>query len=296
MPEPATTTAARPAVSPSAHQRRAQRRRRRALRGTVFYTAIVLTFIPFLFVFYYMIATSLKAPLDISSPDYLWIFTPTMDNYRAVFEQTEFLRYMINSLIVGFGSVALGMLLGVPAAYAIARHRASKLGLLILSSRVTPGITFLVPWFLIFSRIDLTNTFLALILVHTVITLPLICWLMIGFFEEIPQELIDSALVDGATTLRALWSIILPVTKGGLASAAILAFIFSWNHFLFSIVIAGRDTRPLPVAVFEFMSYGQVNWGAIAAAATVMTLPVIVIAMFVQRHIVQGLAGGAVKG
>src|SRR5699024_7027117 len=166
----------------------------------------------------------------------------------------------------------------------------------ILSSRVTPGITFLIPWFMIFSQLGWIDTFQALILSHLLVNLPLITWLMISFFEDMSGELLDAAAVDGASMLRTFIGVVLPVTKGGIASAAILGFIFSWNNFMFSVVLAGRDTRTLPVAVFEFMSYGSINWGAICAAATVMTLPVVVHALLVQRHIVEGLAGGSIKG
>lgn len=276
------------------------RTRSRSARGPLrtagLWLLLALAFTPFLFVFYYMVSTSLKTPLDVTSPDFKWIFTPTLENYRDVFQKTDFASFAINSLIIGFGSVALSLAIGLPAAFVIARYHAPRIAALILSSRITPGITFLIPWFIIFSRLDLVDTYTALIISHLLVTLPLVTWLMISFFEELPQEILDSAQVDGATVPRAFWSIVLPTTRGGIAAAGILAFIFSWNHFMFSVVIAGRDTRTLPVAVFEFMSYGQINWGAIAAAATIMTLPVVVMALFVQRHIVQGLAGGAVKG
>lgn len=265
-------------------------------RGVGFYSLLAVVLVPFVFVFWYMVSTSLKPAEALISPTFVWTFEPTFANYMQVFEQTAFLNFMINSLLVGFGSVVISLILGLPAAFAIARFNAPRLGVIILSSRITPGITFLIPLFIIFSRISWIDTYQALIVAHLLITLPMVIWLMIGFFEEVPQELIDSARVDGASVSGAFWRIVLPMTKGGIAASAILAFIFSWNHFMFSVVLAGRNTRTLPVAVFEFMTYGQINWGAIAAAATVMTLPVIVISLFVQRHIVQGLAGGAVKG
>jgi multiple sugar transport system permease protein len=269
---------------------------RKALRATGFYALLGAILVPFAFVFWYMISTSLKPAEALISSTFRWTFEPTLDNYRQVFEQTEFSSFMFNSLLVGFGSVAMSLVFGLPAAFAIARFNAPRLGVIILSSRVTPGITFLIPLFIIFSRIGWIDTYQALIVAHLLITLPMVIWLMIGFFEDVPQEMIDSARVDGASITVTFLQIVLPMTKGGIAASAILAFIFSWNHFMFSVVLAGRHTRTLPVAVFEFMAYGQINWGAIAAAATVMTLPVIVIALFVQRHIVEGLAGGAVKG
>jgi multiple sugar transport system permease protein len=261
-----------------------------------FYLLLALVLAPFLFVFAYMVTTSFKSPLDINAPTFQWLFTPTLDNYREVIFGTDFVEFTVNSLLVAAGSTAIALLLGLPAAFAIARYDAPRLGAIILSSRITPGITFLIPWFIIFSRIGWIDSYRALILSHLLVNLPLVTWLMISFFEDVSDELIDAASVDGASAIRTFISVVLPVTKGGIASAAILGFIFSWNNFLFSVVIAGRSTRTLPVAVFEFMSYGSINWGAIAAAATVMTLPVIVLALIVQRHIVEGLSGGAIKG
>ncbi|GAA5145987.1 carbohydrate ABC transporter permease [Microbacterium pseudoresistens] len=273
-----------------------RRNTRKALGGVVFYALLAVVLIPFLFVFWYMITTSLKSPQDLTASTFRWFFTPTLDNYAQVFQQTDFAQFAMNSLLVGLGSVAIALVLGLPAAYAIARYQAPKLALIILSSRITPGVTFLIPLFIIFSGLGWVDTYRALIIAHLLITLPMVTWLMIGFFEELPQEIIDSARVDGASAIRTFLQVILPITRGGIAAAAILAFIFSWNHFMFSVVLAGRTTRTLPVAVFEFMSYGQINWGAICAAATVMTIPVVVMGLFAQRNIVQGLAGGAVKG
>lgn len=273
-----------------------RRSRRRGLRGVGFYLLLAFVLVPFMFVFFYMITTSFKSPLDINAPSFQWLFTPTLDNYREVIFGTDFLTFTINSLIIAAGSTLVSLLIGLPAAFAIARYKMPRLGVVILSSRVTPGITFLIPWFMIFSQLGWVDTFQALILSHLLVNLPLITWLMISFFEDMSSELLDAAAVDGASMLRTFIGVVLPVTKGGIASAAILGFIFSWNNFMFSVVLAGRDTRTLPVAVFEFMSYGSINWGAICAAATVMTLPVVVLALLVQRHIVEGLAGGSIKG
>jgi multiple sugar transport system permease protein len=158
-----------------------------------------------------------------------------------------------------------------------------------------PGISYLVPWFILFSRLKLTGTYLALILSHLVITLPMTIWMMIGYFEDIPVELDDAALIDGCNQFQAFWKVALPLTKPGIAATAILSFIFSWNNFLFSLVLSGQHTRPLPVAIFSFISYTQVDWGGLNAAAFIVTLPIIVLILFVQKHIVSGLTLGAVK-
>jgi multiple sugar transport system permease protein len=271
-------------------------RRNQRARAIGFCVLVAVTLAPILFVFAYMISTSLKRSGDITAPDFTFLFTPTLANYREVFVENEFMLFVKNSLIVGAGSTAIGLAIGIPAAYAIARYQVPRLATVILAGRVAPGITFLIPWFIIFSRLGWTDTYAVLILAHLLQNLPLMVFLLISFLEDVPSELIESAKVDGAGTLRTIWSIVLPVARGGIAATAILGFIFSWNHFMFSIVLSGNDTRTLPVAVFNFMSYGSVNWGAITAAAVTMALPAVVITLFVQRHIVHGLAAGAVKG
>ncbi len=271
-------------------------RRGRVARRIVFYALVLVTALPVVAVFYYMISTSLKTPADVASPDFKFFFTPTLDNYTEVFVENEFLLYFWNSMIVGLGSTLLGLLIGIPSAYAIAKYRVKGFGTIILAGRVAPGIALLIPWFVIFSQLRWTDTYQALILAHLLQNLPLMVFLLIGFFEDVPDEIIESARVDGAPTRTILWSVVIPVAKGGIAATAILGFLFSWNHFMFSIVLSGNDTRTLPVAVFNFMSYGSVNWGAITAAAAIMALPAIILTLFVQRHIVQGLSAGAVKG
>ncbi|QBI21957.1 carbohydrate ABC transporter permease [Egibacter rhizosphaerae] len=266
------------------------------LRTIGFYTLLVVVLVPFLFVFYYMVTTSLMSPVDITAADHQWTFTPTLDNYRAVFEQTDFVRFALNSLVIAAGALVISWVVGLPAAYAVARWNVPKFALIILSSRITPGITFLIPWFILFSRAGLIDSYRGMIAVHLIVVLPLVTWLMISFFEELPTEVLESAAVDGASVFRTFLLVALPMVRGGLVASSIVGFIFSWNHFMFSIPISGRSTETLPVAVFNFMSYGQVNWGAIAAAATLMVLPVVAMALAVQRHIVRGLAIGAVKG
>mgnify|MGYP002623356633 FL=1 len=260
------------------------------MRTFLFYLTLALVLTPFLFVFAYMVTTSLKSPLDITSPDFKVLFTPTLDNYRKVFAENEFLRFGINSAVIATGSTAIALLLGAPAAYAIAHRNMPRFAVAILSSRITPGITFLIPWFIIFSRLGWVDTYRSLILAHLLINLPLAIWMLISYFEDVSPELIDAARVDGATSQRTFWSIVLPLTRGGIAATAILAFIFSWNNFMFSVVLALNTTKTLPVAVFNFMSYGNLEWGPITAAATIMTLPVVVLALLVQKQIVNGLS------
>jgi multiple sugar transport system permease protein len=269
---------------------------RKALRTIFFYLIIILTLVPFLFVFFWMILSSFKSQVQNTAYPPVWVFTPTLTNYINVFRENDIVEFAKNSFIVAFGATAIGLLLGLPAAYSIARYKQQGLGLAILIARIQPGISFLIPLFVIFTKIKLIDTYLALILTHLIVTLPIIVWMMISYFEDIPAELEDSALVDGCNTYSAFWRIALPLTRPGIAASAILAFIFSWNNFLFSLVLSSYRTKTLPVAVFNFMSYEEINWGGLTAAATLITLPVLLLVLLVQRHIVRGLTIGAVKG
>jgi multiple sugar transport system permease protein len=265
----------------------------RGIRGSLgFWILLGLVLIPIIGFFYYMIATSLKTPLDITSPTFKWVFEPTLANYENAFARNDFGAFFINSTIVAVGSTALALLLGVPAAYVIAKGQRLRWAGVILASRITPGIAFLIPWFILFRSLGWIDTYQGLIAAHLTINLPLVIWLMVGYFEGLPRELLDASLVDGATETTTFRRIALPLARSGMAASGILAFIYSWNNFLFSVVLAGRNTSTLPVAVFNFMSYGSLNWGAIAAGATIMTLPVLVLVLVAQRQILEGLTAG----
>ena len=263
------------------------------------YTALMLVLMaPMVFVFFWMVSISFRTNIEVqASPPLFYPRNPTLDGYRYVFNNPSnpFFKYVINSTIVALGCTAIGMLLGVPAAFSIARWKQQGLALGILLARITPGLSFLVPWFITFRYFGLIDTHAGLILSHLIVGLPIIVWVMIGFFEDLPTELVDAGLIDGSSIYGVLWRIAVPLVKPGLVATAILSIIFSWNNFNFSVILAGPNTRTLPVAVFNLMSFEQFNWGPLAAAATMITLPVVVMALVMQRHIVSGLTFGAVK-
>jgi multiple sugar transport system permease protein len=271
--------------------------RRRVLRRIGFWLALLILLSPVLFVFLWMLSLSLKP--DVENTAYPPIFIPhqpTLDNFREVFANSPFGLYALNSLIVATGSTALSLLVGVPAGYGIAKARAYGLAAFVLISRMTPGLSFLIPWFMLFRYLGLNNTLWALIITHLVIGLPITIWVMMGFFEDLHPELEEAALVDGAGIWSAFRDIALPLAKPGMIVAAILAFIFSWNNFIFAVVLAGRETRTLPVAVFNVLTFEQLAWGALAAAALIVTLPVLILTAFVQRQIIVGMTAGGIKG
>ena len=243
-----------------------------------------------------MIEGAFKTQVQNTAIPPLFVFKPTLDNFQTVFSRNPMGRFLLNSAVVGSGATLLALVFGLPAAYGIARYRQKRLPVAILVARIMPGISFLVPWFIMFSKVKLIGTYPALILAHLLITLPMTIWLMIGFFEDIPKALDEAALIDGCNPFQAFFRVSLPLTKPGIAASAILSFIFSWNNFLFSLVLSSQQTRPLPVAVFSFISYTQIDWGGLNAAATIVTLPVLIMILFVQKHMVRGLTLGSVKG
>jgi multiple sugar transport system permease protein len=278
------------------HEIAVRARRARAIKRIGIFVLIVVVIGILLFPFYWMVLTSLRSQVDNVSRVPVWWFTPTFENYRNVIARNDFLEYTWNSFVIAALSTGIGLVLGLPAAYSIARFKQEGLAVAILIARLTPYITYLVPWYLAFRALGLIDTYLALTLTHLIVGMPLIVWIMISFFEGVPQDLEEAAFVDGATRIGAFWRVILPLSTPGIVAASILAFIFSWNQFLFSLVLSGPNTRPVPVAVFNFISYGQIDFGGLGAAAVLITLPVVILTLIIQRWIVTGLTMGAVKG
>ena len=259
-------------------------------------TMLILIVLTFLAPLAWMVLSSLKTNVDIYNPASAFVFTPTLDNYETVFGQASYLQYIFNSFWIGLCSTFLSMVLGVPAAYSMSRFVMKKSAALVLMARIIPGVSLLVPWYFVFSNIGLVGGYQVLILSHMFILLPLFVYIMMSFFDSLPVELEEQAQVDGLTPIGAFMRIALPLSIPGVATAAILSFIFSWNNFMFALVLSGSRTKTLPVAIFDFVAYASIDWGGLMAAAVVITLPIMVIALFTQKYIVSGLTAGATKG
>lgn len=262
----------------------------------LFYLGMIILIIPPIFVFIWMIMTGLKTGVQNIEYPPLFIFKPTLENFRAVFQQHNFLKYLINSFIIATVATLISLFIGLPAAYSIARYRQGMLSIGILVARMTPFVSYLLPWYIIFRRLNLIDTFTAMITTHLIITLPMVVWLMIAFFEGVPKELEEAALIDGCVRSETFLRVAIPLSRNGIFTSAIIAFIFSWNQFLFSLVLSGPKTRTVPVAVYNFMSYGKIDWAGIGAAASIIVFPVLVFAFIVRKRIVEGLTRGALKG
>jgi multiple sugar transport system permease protein len=270
---------------------------RKLLERIGFGIAVFFLVSPAALVFLWMLSLSLKTEIDnIAFPPVFIPNPPTLANFIAVFERNDFLNQALNSIIVSFGATGIALLVGIPAGYGIAKMRATKAAVLILIARITPGLSYLIPLFLLFQWIGLTGTLWPIVITHLVLTVPIAVWVMIGFFEGLPGELEEAALVDGATIWQAFRYVALPLARPGITVATILAFIFSWNNFIFAMVLAGRETRTLPVAVNNMLTFEQIAWGPLSAAALLVTLPVLVLTLVAQKQIVAGLTQGGVKG
>jgi multiple sugar transport system permease protein len=244
----------------------------------------------------WMVASAFKPRTEITAFPPRLLFEPTLDNFRELFGRTDFVLNTWNSLVVATGSTVLSLALALPAAFAISWHRMQWPATTLLLARMVPGNLFLLPWFLLFSALGLVGTHLVLILTHAAITLPVAVWILLPYFEGIPRELYESAQVDGAHGAQILRLVALPLVVPGIVVASILCFVFSWNYFLFALVLSGYDTKTAIVASFNFIGEGTTNWGALMAAATVIALPPVILTLLIQRRLVGGLAAGAVKG
>jgi multiple sugar transport system permease protein len=259
--------------------------------------SLVVLMAPVLFVFFWVLSLSLKEEIDNTAYPPIFIPpSPTLDNFRTLFAETPILLYFWNSVLVSGGATLLALAVGVPAGYGIAKSKAHSLAVLMLISRLTPGLSYLIPLFALFQVLGLVGTLWPIAITHVVITLPIVVYVMIGYFETMPHELEEAARIDGCSMWQVFRHVALPLARPGIVVGAILSFIYSWNNFLFGAVFAGRSTRTMPVAVYNMLTFEQVAWGPLAAAAIVVMVPVVLLTVVIQKDIVGGLTAGGVKG
>ena len=244
--------------------------------------------------------TSFKSERDVLAYPPVFLFEPTLAHYREVlFGASSILPNLWSSVVVASMATLLTMLLALPAGYAIARlrypgKRAS--GFYVLATQMLPPVGLVIPYYLALQKVGALDTYFGMVLIYLTFSLPFAIWLMVSYFEDIPYEMEEAALLDRAGRLRALWHVILPQVRGGIAVTTVFVFLNAWNEFLFAVVLGGNKVRPVTVAMFNFISVEQTQWAKLAAGAMVAMAPVILIGLLAQRHIVKGLTVGAVKG
>ena len=256
---------------------------------------LVVNVLPFV----WLILTSLKTRLDIFAIPPRFIFQPTWKNYLSAFGKRHFLPMFYNSLIISVSTTLLSLAVGTLGAYALARFRlfgGKHISFWILSTRMFPPIVLVIPFYIMATRWGLHDSRFLMVIVYTTFNLPFVVWIMRSFFEDIPYDLEKAAMADGYTRWDAFWKIILPLSSPGLVTTAILCFIFSWNEFLFANVLTAAVAKTVPVGIRGLVTSRAIEWGEIAAVATLQVIPVLVFTFTVQKYIIRGLTLGAVKG
>jgi multiple sugar transport system permease protein len=271
----------------------------KVLSRIIIYSLVLLAVFLSLAPIVYLFITSFKEPdLTFAIPP-VWVFAPTTQNYNEVLSSTNFSKYFMNSVSIALITVAIAIFLGSLAAYGFSRFRFRgkfwlKMGALV--PQMLPPIVLVVPLYVLFNRLDWIDTRQALIVSYLTFTIPLSIWMMTGFFDDVPIELEEAAMIDGCSRIGALIRVSLPLALPGIAATAILAFIYCWNEFLYAVILTGREARTLPVIITSFMTNKSILWGRIAASGSLVLIPVIIFALLAQRYLVRGLGKGAVKG
>lgn len=245
------------------------------------------------------VLTSFKSDADISAFPPKWIFSPSLEHYYNVFlsGSYEFGRYFVNSTVIALASTAFAILITLPAAYYIVRYKG--IGNLVLGTtlmlRLMPAMSMAIPIYVIFSRLDLIDTRIAIILMHTLFISPTSLLLLIGYVQDLPREIEEAAQIDGASTIQLLKDILFPIIRPGIASVAILGFITSWNEFLFSVILSVKNATTVTVGASFFITSYAVKWGDMAAAITISTIPTLIFVFIAQKQLVRGMTAGAIK-
>lgn len=293
------------------------RRRREQRKRFWQYGILLLWSLVMIFPIYWTLASSLKTPADVFAMPPKWFFTPTFHNYEVVFGltvptelegiteeqegtgQSQFPRYLLNTVIISLGSTLLSLALGCTAAYTLARaqlraRRAIMLGVLV--TRLIPPVVILVPIYILWRNLHLLNSHLGMIIAFLTFNLPFTIWMMHSFFVELPVELEEAAMVDGCSRTQALLRIVLPLAAPGLVATSVFLILGAWNEFLFASVLAGGDARMLAPSILSYITDKAILWGRLYAASSVILLPVLILTFIVQRFMGKGLIGGALKG
>jgi multiple sugar transport system permease protein len=279
-------------------------------RKLFLYAIVIFWCVICLFPFYWLFTTSLKKPLHVSrGPRYIPYvdYEPTGEHWDYLFnEQRETLfRHFRNSLIAASGSTLLAVVIGAMAGYGLARYayhwrvlgwRNDNIAFWIISQRFLPPALFVVPFLMLYARLNLVDTHLGLILAYTMFNVPFAVWIMRDFFENLPQDLEDSALVDGATHWQAFVRIVLPLSAPGLVSVAILSFVFAWNEFLYALMLTNFEAITIPVLIAGQSNTRGIQWWFISALTLAAVTPVVLLGLFLERYITRGLTAGALRG
>ncbi len=264
------------------------------------YAVLVVAAVIALFPLFWTVSTSIKSRVDsFAIPPKFVSFEATAKNYRTLFETPTFGQIYRNTVVITLSSTALSVVVGTLAAYALARYRRfpgrRPFEATLVLVRAMPGIVLMIPIFQIVTRLDLYDNRLALIVIYASLNLPFAVWLMTGFMDGIPVEVEESARIDGASGLKVFWHVILPLAAPGVVATSVFVALLAWNEFLIPVLLAGEDSKTLPVYISGFISARNLDWGPMAAASALAIIPIAVFTALIQRRLVGGLSSGAVK-
>jgi multiple sugar transport system permease protein len=281
---------------------------RRAIAGDILLAAIGFFF---LFPIYWALLMAFKTQADTTAWPPKFFFTPTLDNFRVVLglgttssgeviagTSTSIIPALGHSLVISLGALVVSLVVGIPAAYALARYKfASResIAFTFLSFRFAPELLVIIPLFVVFRNIRLYDTYVGMVWVYQLITLPLVVWIVRGYFEDIPLEVEEAAKVDGCNWWGTFRHVAVPLAAPGIAAALLLAFIYAWNNFIFVLILGGEHTQTVTLAALNFLSSEQQVYGQMAAAVVISVVPVLALALYGQKYLVRGLSLGAVK-
>ncbi len=270
-------------------------RYRLRLHDLVAFAILLLALLVVLFPSAWILLTSFKPAAILSQPATV-SFSPTLTHWNQVFH-SDFPRQLLNSVIVGLVTVFIALLVGCPAAYAFSRYHVggpqTRFGILL--AQMLPPAVLIVPLFLLMYHLRLLDTLVAVTAAHLTFILPLVTWFLISFFDEVPHELEEQAMVDGCTPWQAFYRVVIPVIRPGLRAAGLFAFVLSWSDLFYALLLTGGKSKTLPVAIAGFWTFRGIEMGKMAVAIVVAIVPVLILSFLVQRHLVKGLGAGAVK-
>lgn len=269
------------------------------LEKTLIYILLTTILLIILFPIIWLFLMSFKTRVDIFTLPPPLFFNVTFDNYISAFIEKGYFKYLINSLIVALSTTALATTAGSITAYAFSRFKGfladNHLFFWILTFRMSPEVIFIIPYYLLWTALGLYDTHISLILSHTTFTLPIVIWLMKGFFDDIPKEVEEAALLDGCSWFSVFKRITLPLVTPGLVTSMILSLLFSWNEFFIAMVITRINAKTLPAAMTGFITTRGILWGEMAAVGVVIMFPILILIMFIQKYLVRGLTFGALR-
>ena len=264
------------------------------LVGLAAWSVALLLFFPI----FWMLLTSFKTEIDAFATPPQFFFVPTLDNYLHIQERSGYFKYAWNSVTIAFGATGLGLLFAIPAAYSMAffeTRRTRGTLLWMLSTKMLPAVGVLVPIYLLAKSLGLLDTRLVLVLIYTLINLPIMVWMVYTYFKDIPREILEASRMDGAGTLQEIVRVLLPISKGGIASTVLLSLILCWNEAFWSLNLTSAKAAPLTALIASYSSPEGLFWAKLSAVSTLACAPILVFGWISQKQLVRGLSFGAVK-